>query len=334
MRLRYFAEARASAPISNAFSVDRLTMLQTLECKPPQELSAETKWKKQLQSISCFRQDYSNFPLEQALLEHHTAPVSYALALSQLHQQFYTAIKADQPIAVYNFILDLFCERNSRTLVSDYVFDDAISAYFANLWRVIQCSVALIWFRLKRQPSVEQPGEQPSGQDEWQDEQQDEQSDQGLEQQDDNNVDNQLDNQFEPQPSPDAETDGDNSWQKQLDNLFRNVNTFCQHVGSELDDIALPEYSIHNLRKFAAKGQQLSTPLLASLCFPGQGTKQLQAYCCHTSNATCDRGVGVRTSTNARVEHRSHWQEVGKAVAADLARRRQKHQQPIPQTLK
>lgn len=51
-------------------------------------------------------------------------------------------------------------------------------------------------------------------------------------------------------------------WEEQLENFFKNVNFFCQHTGSEVDDLAPPRETINNLRKFASDRRQELAPLL------------------------------------------------------------------------
>ena len=52
------------------------------------------------------------------------------------------------------------------------------------------------------------------------------------------------------------------AWFSQFTNYIANVNFFCQHTGSEVDDLAPPHETIQNLRKFASDRRQELAPLL------------------------------------------------------------------------
>lgn len=52
------------------------------------------------------------------------------------------------------------------------------------------------------------------------------------------------------------------AWKLQFENFAKNINLFCQQTGSEVDDLAPPQETINNLRKFAADRRQELAPLL------------------------------------------------------------------------
>ena len=52
------------------------------------------------------------------------------------------------------------------------------------------------------------------------------------------------------------------AWCSQFESYIGNVNFFCQHTGSEVDDLAPPHETIKNLRKFASDRRQELAPLL------------------------------------------------------------------------
>jgi hypothetical protein len=52
------------------------------------------------------------------------------------------------------------------------------------------------------------------------------------------------------------------AWETQFWNFARNIVSFCQYAGSEVDDLAPPGDAINNLRKFASDRRQELAPLL------------------------------------------------------------------------
>lgn len=53
-----------------------------------------------------------------------------------------------------------------------------------------------------------------------------------------------------------------NAWEKRFKYFVENINLFCQHTGSEVDDLAWPQETINNLRKFTSDRRQELAPLL------------------------------------------------------------------------
>lgn len=57
------------------------------------------------------------------------------------------------------------------------------------------------------------------------------------------------------------------AWIEELQKFRKNVNSLCQHVGSEVDELATPKESVYRLRKYASEGKQRMSPLFRENAF-------------------------------------------------------------------
>ena len=168
------------------------------------------------------------FPVENALQEYHLEPIAYALALAELNTEVLKATRKRNPRAVEKFMQKLSSERQYRDVLGDSNYGSDADIDGLTLLQIFQYLKAAFSKTLDRSNAMS----------------------------------------FEEEAlDPDRVTArrGDielNRWEEQLQNFFTNINFFCQHTGSEVDDLALPRETINNLRKFASDRRQELAPLL------------------------------------------------------------------------
>ena len=195
---------------------------------PDQPLPAEDKYKTQFESISFFRR-YSrqSFPIEKALQDYHREPIAYALALAQLNTQVFNATRKHAAKLVASFIYILARDRRDRDMVSLEDYDSGSAglkfSHILRFWKSRFSNILDGYFLEK------------------------------------------LDKRTKGARSENAAQPDDQmitAWYPQFRNYIANVNFFCQHTGSEVDDLAPPHKTIQNLRKFASDRRQELAPLL------------------------------------------------------------------------
>ena len=163
--------------------------------------------------------------------EYHREPIAYALALAELNTAVLKVTRRRHPDAIASFTLTSSLNRRSRDVLgnNDYGSDENIAGLnvlqILRYWR-IECSKIL---------------------------------------------NSSLITNFRgfKSKAPDLDTliarrqdESLTAWEKQFENFVKNVNFFCQHTGSEVDDLAPPRETINNLRKFASDRRQELAPLL------------------------------------------------------------------------
>ena len=187
----------------------------------------EEKYNTRFDSISSFRLSPKVFPVGKALQEYHLEPIAYALALAELNREVFKATRKRCSGAVVTFMRDLAFKRRSRDVLgdNDNSSDEADHGMtLLQIFRYLETEISKI---LNLNFAIRLP--------------------KGLD--------------FE---TPIAREDAEelSRWGDQLRNFVKNVNFFCQHTGSEVEELAVPIETINNLRKFASdRGQELA-PLL------------------------------------------------------------------------
>ena len=192
--------------------------VQPLETNVP--LSVELKYKTRFESISFFRDEPTEFPIERALQEYHREPIAYALALAELNTDVYRATRRRNQSALISYVNTLRSERRNRDILGH---EDYHSGIFGLTVRQI-----LRYWKTEFLMLL---------------------------------LDSPLGYRREP-TNLGFQTESLRAWKKQFNNFVTNVNFFCQHTGSEVDDLAPSRETVNNLREFASDRRQELAPLL------------------------------------------------------------------------
>ena len=186
-------------------------------------LSVERKYKTRFESISFFRHKPTTFPVERALKEYHGEPIAYALALAELNTEVIKATRRQNEHVFINYINTLSSKRRDRDILGNEDYKVGLTIpQILRYWK-IQCSKLL-----NSRFGTDFFGERT----------------------------------YLVNASGQVPDKAFFAWKQQLDNFVANVNFFCQHTGSEVDDLAPSRETINNLRKFASDRRQELAPLL------------------------------------------------------------------------
>ncbi|MCJ1436775.1 hypothetical protein MMC27_006157 [Xylographa pallens] len=197
------------------------------DAQPPMKanvpLSVERKYETRFESISFFRHKPATFPIERALKEYHREPIAYALALAELNTEVIKATRTRNEHAFTLYINTLSLKRRNRDVLGNE--DDEVGLTILQLLRYskIECSNLLnSRFGMRSQAKTT----------------------------------------YLVNTSWQERNKSLLAWKQQLQNFVTNVNFFCQHTGSEVDDLAPSQETINNLRKFGSDRRQELAPLL------------------------------------------------------------------------
>ena len=195
---------------------------------PNEPLYAEDKYKTRFESISFFRTfPRESFPIQKALQDYHGKPIAYALALAQLNTEVFRATRKRIGGHVTGAMYNLATARRLRDMVSLEDYDTGSAGLkSSHILRYLKSRFSLVldlYFL-------------------------------GI-------LHERIDSsRFENAAEPDYQHMS--GWNSQITNFVTNVNFFCQHTGSEVDELATPHKTIQNLRKFASDRRQELAPLL------------------------------------------------------------------------
>lgn len=185
-------------------------------------LSVERKHGTRFETISFFRRKPTEFPIESALQEYHREPIAYALALAELNAAIFSATWRHYPVAIRWYLNTLSIERRNRDVFGNEEYP------------VDDAGLTFLQILLYGK--------------------------------------NELSKLFNSRfgiffaiitnvPNNHAKKPL-SACKRQLNDFVTNVIFFCQHTGSEVDDLAPPRENINNLRKFASDRRQELAPLL------------------------------------------------------------------------
>ena len=157
--------------------------------------------------------------------DYHLEPIAYTLALAELNTEVFIATRKRNPDAVVTFMERLCFERKNRDAFGDNDYRSNVGIDNLTVFQLLQYLKIAVSSALNHLFSL--------------------------------SFEETLEVIF-----PSMEYEVLNRWEDQLESFFKNVNFFCQHTGSEVDDLALPRETINNLRKFASDRRQELAPLL------------------------------------------------------------------------
>lgn len=188
-------------------------------------LSAERKYETRFESICFFRRKPEAFPIDSALQEYHREPIAYSLALAELKTAVFQATRRRHPEAMMLYLKHLSSERRNRDFLGDGHYDAINTGLtWLQILHFWKTEIRKLFDVLRDNVEKE-------------------------------NID--LDTLVKRRQDKSFF-----AWEEQFTNFGANVNFFCQHTGSEVDDLAPPWETINNLRKFASDRRQELAPLL------------------------------------------------------------------------
>ena len=191
-------------------------------------LFAEREYKTRFESISFFRKfSRKDFPIEKALQDYHREPIVYAIALAQLNSEVFKTTGRRNREVVKGLLNHLDIIRRHRDMVGLEDYDSGIvglnSFPILQYWMMKLVELPRDFFRKNRERILKAIP-------------------------------------IEDEEQLDVRTL--NAWESQFKRFVANINFFCQHTGSEVDELAPPHKTIQNLRKFASDRRQELAPLL------------------------------------------------------------------------
>lgn len=206
---------------------------------PNKPLFTESKYETRFESISFFR-SREPFHIEKALQDYHREPIAYALALAQLNTEVFKATRRRNRDGVIYFIHSLAARRRDRDMVGIEDYDSGnVGLKFSHVLQYWRSRLSMLLdghFEKNLKKRIEAARFLDGA---------------------------QLDRQML------------HAWMLHFMNFVKNVNLFCQHAGSEVDDLAPPHETIKNLRKFASDRRQELAPLLE---VNAKSNKELTSY--------------------------------------------------------
>ena len=159
--------------------------------------------------------------------EYHREPIAYALALAELNTEVFKATRTWNKDSLISYSRTLSLKRRDRDLLGDEDYDSGnVGLTFTQIlqyWKIKFSELLNTHFDIKLLHA--------KATDSW-------------------TLSERLDHESL------------SAWEQQFENFVTNVNFFCQHTGSEVDDLAPSRETINNLRKFASDRPQELAPLL------------------------------------------------------------------------
>jgi hypothetical protein len=190
-------------------------------------------------TLATFRKE--GFLLDVAVQEYHLAPIAYALALAEIAKELCEVTRQNDPAEYRSLLASDRLNRQKRNVMGDDIESTFILITLRELLmpgqavrirgkptKICRYLVTLVDQKLRNFLGI--GGAAEAGR--------------------------------EPGAERRRETITEPSyWIKELQNFRKNVNNLCQHIGSEVDELATPEETIYNLRRYTSEGKLLMSPL-------------------------------------------------------------------------